>query len=186
MHFKQAKFSLAVPGDQLQQTDAELVGRFKAGDEQAFNEIVRRYQERIFTLIFRFVRDFDEAHDIAQETSIRVHAKLEGFRSASSPYTWIYKIALNLSLNYLRKKKLRSFFSLDDPAVPELAVQGGPDEDLVASEVRDQVDRAIGELPSRQRSIFYPAPIRSAFPPGNRRGVGVFRRQRAGRLLSRC
>ena len=95
----------------LEESDGDLVARFKSGDEQAFNIIVQRNQKRIFDLVFRFVRDFDETNDIAQETFIRVYAKLKGFRGASSLYTWLYRIALNLSLNHLRKKKnLRPFF----------------------------------------------------------------------------
>ena len=138
----------------MQQTDAELVSCFKAGEEQAFNEIVRRYQERIFDLVFRLLQDFDEAHDIAQETFIRAYDKLRGFRGESAPYTWFYRIALNLSINYLRKKKLRSFLSFDDSEVIDGATRGGPDEDLAAAELRGQVDAAIGLLPARQRSIF--------------------------------
>ena len=138
----------------IEEEDWDLVARFKGGDEQAFNIIVRRYQKRIFDLVFRFVRDFDETSDIAQETFIRAHAQLKGFRGASSLYTWMYRIALNLSLNYLRKKKLRSFLPFDDSEVIDGATQGGPDEDLAATELRGQVDAAIGRLPARQRSIF--------------------------------
>ena len=138
----------------LEESDGDLVARFKSGDEQTFNSIVQRYQKRIFDLVFRFVRDFDETNDIAQETFIRAYAKLKGFRGASSLYTWLYRIALNLSLNHLRKKKLRSFFSFDDPAVAEPIARGGPDEDLAAAQIRDQVGNAIEKLPPRQRSIF--------------------------------
>ena len=145
---------MLVAENPLEESDGDLVCRFKGGDEQAFNIIVRRYQKRIFNLVFRFVRDFDETSDIAQETFIRAHAQLKGFRGASSLYTWMYRIALNLILNHLRKKKLRSFFSFDDPAVAEPEAQGGPDEDLAASQIRDQVGKAIERLPARQRSIF--------------------------------
>ena len=61
---------------------------------------------------------------------------------------------MNLSLNHLRKKKLRSFFSFDDPAVAEPIARGGGDEDLAAAQIRDQVGNAIEKLPPRQRSIF--------------------------------
>ena len=61
-------------------SNQELVERFKAREEGAFNEIVRRYQERIFAFVFRMVHDFDDASDLAQETFIRAHAKIGGFR----------------------------------------------------------------------------------------------------------
>ena len=73
----------------LEESDGDLVARFKSGDEQTFNSIVQRYQKRIFDLVFRFVRDFDETNDIAQETFIRAYAKLKGFRGASSLYTYV-------------------------------------------------------------------------------------------------
>jgi hypothetical protein len=84
-------------------------------------------------LVFRLLQDFDEAHDIAQETFIRAHDKLKGFRGESTPYTWLYRIALNLSLNHMRKKKLRAFFSLDSMATQDLAAAGGPERDLDAA-----------------------------------------------------
>ena len=154
MKSAQVVLSTPHPGEQLHQTDEELVRRFKDGEEQAFNEIVRRFQERIFNLVFRLLQDFDEAHDIAQETFIRAHDKLKGFRGESTPYTWLYRIALNLSLNHMRKKKLRAFFSLDSMATQDLAAAGGPERDLDAAELRTQVDAAVGRLPGRQRSIF--------------------------------
>ena len=138
----------------FENSDGDLVARFNCRDEQAFNLIVRRYQKRIFDLVFRFVRDFDESSDIAQETFIRAHAKLKEFRGASALYTWLYRIAVNLSLNHMRKKKLRSFFSFDDPGVEEPIAEGGPEEDLAAVQIRAQVGRAIEKLPPRQRSIF--------------------------------
>ena len=61
---------------------------------------------------------------------------------------------MNMSINCLRKKKLRVFVGLDDPAVPQLRAQGGPEEDAAAVELRGQIEAAIAELPTRQRSIF--------------------------------
>ena len=116
---------MLVAENPLEESDGDLVCRFKSGDEQAFNIIVRRYQKRIFNLVFRFVRDFDETSDIAQETFIRAHAQLKGFRGASSLYTWMYRIALNLSLNHLRKKKLRSFFPSTIQLLPNPRLRGG-------------------------------------------------------------
>ena len=133
--------------------DRELVDRFRAGEELAFNEIVRRYQERIFGFVFRLVQDFDDANDLAQETFIRAYAKLSGFKGESGLYTWLYRIALNISINYMRKKRIRSFVSFDGVA-GSLASSGGPEQDLEESELQLRVDAAIAQLPARQRSIF--------------------------------
>jgi RNA polymerase sigma-70 factor (ECF subfamily) len=135
-------------------TDTELVRRFRDGHEQAFDQLVLRYQDRVLGLACRMVHDPDEASDIAQETFIRAYRELGRFRSQSTFYTWLYRIALNLSINYLRRKKIRSFLSLGDRAAQNLRSQGSPERDLELSESRRQVDAAIAGLPARQQSIF--------------------------------
>jgi len=148
-----------VPSEERSQvSDARLVSRFVAGEEKAFDEIVRRYQERVFSFAFRMLQDFDQADDVAQETFVRAYQKLGRFRGDSTLFTWLYRIAYNLSINCLRKKKLWSFISgfgagADSP-MDEIPAPRGPEEELNAYELRLQVDAAIGTLPSRQRSIF--------------------------------
>ena len=134
-------------------SDRDLVDRFKAGEERAFNEIVRRHQERVFGFVFRMVHDFDDASDLAQETFIKAYAKIGGFRGDSGLYTWLYRIALNITINFLRKKKLRTFVGFEGVA-ESLATPGGPEADLEDSQLQHQVDEAIARLPARQRSIF--------------------------------
>ena len=134
-------------------SDLELVARFKLGEERAFDEIIGRYQERILAFVFRMVHDFDDASDLAQEAFIKAHAKISGFRGESGFYTWLYRIALNISINFLRRKKLRSFVRFDGMS-ETLFSPGGPEADLYQSELQHQVDAAIARLPPRQRSIF--------------------------------
>ena len=142
------------PPDQTPDSDTDLLGRFRAGDETAFDEVVRRYQERVYQFVHRVVGDCEDAADITQETFIRAYGKLQEFRGDSSLFTWLYRIALNMSINLLRKKRLRSFVSLRDSAGPELWAQGGPEVDAAASRLRARVEDAIAGLPPRQRSIF--------------------------------
>jgi RNA polymerase sigma-70 factor (ECF subfamily) len=152
------------PSDPTPDSDTGLIDRFRSGDETAFEEVVRRYQERIFQFVHRVVRDTEEAADITQETFIRAYGKLGGFRGDSSLFTWLYRIALNMSINCLRKRKLRSFVPLWDSTESEFRpdefrpdefwAQGGPEEDMAASRLRTRVEEAISGLPPRQRSIF--------------------------------
>ena len=142
------------PPDQSPDSDTDLIDRFRAGDETAFEEVVRRYQARVYQIVYRVVRDGEDAADITQETFIRAYGKLKGFRGDSSLFTWLYRIALNMSINCLRKNKLRSFIPLWESAEHELWAQGGPEEDLSASRLRTRLEEAIDGLPARQRSIF--------------------------------
>ena len=144
--------------------DAELVDAALSGDDGAYSKIVRRYQQRVFNLAFRMVQDFDDAHDVAQDTFIRAHAKLGSFRKGSSLFTWVYRIALNNSINLLRKRNLHSFFSLDlwTEGTSEIlaanslltAPPGRADLGLEAAEIRERVATAVARLPARQRSVF--------------------------------
>jgi RNA polymerase sigma-70 factor (ECF subfamily) len=86
-------------------TDRELVDRARDGDAQAFGQLVRRHQQRIHRLALHLVRSRAEAEDVMQETFIRAYRALSRFDGRSEPYTWLYRIAINLSLNVLRSRK---------------------------------------------------------------------------------
>ena len=82
------------------ESDGPLVQRVRAGDNQAFELLVVKYQERIFRLIRRLLGNGDQVEDLAQEVFIRAYRSLGSFKGESSFYTWLYKIALNTCRNY--------------------------------------------------------------------------------------
>lgn len=86
-------------------TDAELVARAKAGNESAFRDLVLRYQKKIFYLAYRMTKDKDAADDLAQETFIRTYQALGRFKENYPFYTYIYRICMNLSINYHNRQK---------------------------------------------------------------------------------
>ena len=86
-------------------SDRELIERARQGDMAAFGELVRKHQPRIFRLAAHMLRDRSEAEDVAQETFIRAYQALARFDGRSEPYTWFYRIAVNLSLNHIRSRK---------------------------------------------------------------------------------
>jgi RNA polymerase sigma-70 factor (ECF subfamily) len=86
-------------------SDRDLVERTLRGDARAFNEIVLRHQKRIFRLTLHMLRDRAEAEDVTQETFVRAYGALARFDGRSEPYTWIYRIAVNLSLNAIRSRR---------------------------------------------------------------------------------
>lgn len=113
-------------------TDRELVEKAKAerakgGDTPAFGALVRRYQRRIFRLAFHIVRNGAEAEDVTQETFVRAYQAIDRFDGRSEPFTWLYRIAVNLSLNSIRARKAtRDTTSADDPRVEALLLETRP------------------------------------------------------------
>jgi len=92
-------------------TDSELVVKAKAGNENAFRQLVVRYQKKIFYLAYRMTKDKDAADDLAQETFIRTYQALGRFKENYPFYTYIYRICMNLSINYHRRQKLTMYES---------------------------------------------------------------------------
>jgi RNA polymerase sigma-70 factor (ECF subfamily) len=104
-------------------TDRDLVDRARSGDTDAFGELVRRHQQRIHRLAVHMLRDRAEAEDVTQETFIRAYRALARFDGRSEPYTWFYRITINLSLNRIRARKTAlANHDSDDPRLDGLLV----------------------------------------------------------------
>jgi RNA polymerase sigma-70 factor (ECF subfamily) len=142
------------------QDERELLRRLKAGDRSAFAEMVEHYSSRIFSLALRMMEDPAEAEEILQETFLRAAKHIGGFHEKSSLGTWLYRIATNLSLMRLRRKRPISI-SLDDSAeesiVPQLPAgdwSARPESELLNREARAEMRRAILALPDSLRVVF--------------------------------
>jgi RNA polymerase sigma-70 factor (ECF subfamily) len=139
-----------------QPTPSALVELARAGDSEAFSELMRRYRPNIYALALHLTGDAHDADDIAQDTFLRAYKSLVEFRAESEFYTWIYRIALNLSLNVQRRNVRRRAAPLDDPRVT-LAVQvdahGDPRR---AAELRQIYTRLVAALDALS------VPLRSA------------------------
>ena len=114
-HFGEADFPPpgAPAGAQTDSVERDLLRKAQAGDRGAYGRLVMIYQDRLFNAILRIVGDHDEAAELAQETFTRGLDKIESFRGEASPYTWLFRIATNLSISRLRKVQRRRTFSLD-------------------------------------------------------------------------
>jgi RNA polymerase sigma-70 factor, ECF subfamily len=136
-----------------QPDDLQLVREFQAGSERAFNELVLRHRKAIFGLAVGMLGNRDDADDLTQEVFVKVYQSLGAFRGDSAFYTWIHRICVNLCLNHLRHRKVRTFFGLDQTqsAEPEAA---RPDELTETSELSRRAQKAIAELPEKQRAVF--------------------------------
>lgn len=135
-------------------TDLELIEAFRNGDITGFNELVRRYQEKIYWIAKRVVGSHEDADDVAQDVFIRVHGALKDFRAESGFYTWIYRIAVNMSLNALRKKRLKEFIRFDEVEEILEHPDEGSDRRLLKKEYEEILKRAIERLPAKQKAVF--------------------------------
>ena len=109
-------------------TDRELVDRARQGDVESFAQLVRRHQPRIMRLALHMLRSRSEAEDVAQETFIRAYQALGRFDGRSEPYTWLYRIGVNLSLNTIRSRKTaRNAGDSTDPRLEALMVESRPE-----------------------------------------------------------
>lgn len=134
--------SAATPvGSAEDERDASAVRRCLAGDVEAFGELVERYERVIFTLVLRMVRDHDDASDLTQTIFVRAFERLRTFDPRYRFFSWLYRIAINQSLNHLQAR--RRFQEIDsgiDGAQPR------PDADCVQGEMTEHLHRALAAL----------------------------------------
>jgi len=106
-----------------ERTDRELMASAQQGDAEAFGTLMRRHQRRVYRLALQLVRSPAEAEDVTQDTFVRAYGAVERFDGRSEPFTWIYRIAVNLSLNVIRARKAgERSSSPDDPQIEALLV----------------------------------------------------------------
>ncbi|HYJ45747.1 MAG TPA: sigma-70 family RNA polymerase sigma factor [Pyrinomonadaceae bacterium] len=159
------RFGTAVPHTVVAEepvTDHALLQATRAGDEAAFAELVGRYRNQITSFIYRMLNDYDGAVDMAQETFVRVYQAADRYQTSYAFSTYIYRIATNLAISELRKRKRRRLVSLTgffqetegDEAREFDPADGVPLQDvaLVENERRRAVSRAIGTLPEKYRA----------------------------------
>ena len=139
--------------------DRVLVARALAGDAPAFAALVRRYQERVFRFVLRLCGTRDEALDLTQETFMKAHQALPGWRPEAQFRTWLFSIARNATLDVLRRRQRIAFVPLAEDApdgAGALPVPGAPPDERCADRQRlALLDRALRELPAEQREILW-------------------------------
>lgn len=133
--------------------DFELIKSFLNGDESSFNRLAVKYQEKIYWHARRMTGNHLDADEIVQEVLIVLYNKLKTFEFKSSLYTWIYTITNTRSINYLKKKSLRNFFSLDDITNKKFE-QKDVIDNLESKQKVDKIEKALQKLPVKQREVF--------------------------------
>mgnify|MGYP003291620591 CR=1 FL=1 len=135
-------------------TDKEIIATYRGGEPQrAFNEIVRAYSERLYWHVRSIVGSHDDTDDLLQDIFIKIWAALPSFRGEAQLFTWIWRIATNESLNFLKSRKKAATVSMDE--TPESASRI-PDEDarLDGDEAQRLLSVAVSKLPPVQRAVF--------------------------------
>ena len=146
---------------ELEQIDEdELVNRFQNGDIEAFNPLVRKYEKKIYNLIYQQIRDRETAKDISQEVFLKAFKALPHFKGGSAFYSWIYRIAINSSIDFQRQRnrsRVLTFEELPPDADDVLRMSDShpsPEKLLEEKELGKVIRKAVRELPPGQRQVF--------------------------------
>jgi RNA polymerase sigma-70 factor (ECF subfamily) len=141
--------------------DLTLVRRAQGDDVAAYDELVRRYQERIYATVYHMTSNHEDANDLVQETFIKAFRALKTFKGDSSFYTWIYRIAVNKTINFLKQRRNRLHMSLNDvdfnaendPDLVALVSERTPRRDLNLSELQEKLNAAMLKLSEHHRMV---------------------------------
>jgi RNA polymerase sigma-70 factor, ECF subfamily len=149
-----------VPSGDARTLNQQLVARILANDPGAFGEVYARYSTRVFNICYGMVRDVAIAEDLTQDTFLQAFRKISSFRGDSLLSTWLHRIAVNTTLMFLRREKIRPFeYSLNDTVETEDGDRterliGRDDRDLCGAPDRVTLQRAVDSLPEGYRMIF--------------------------------
>ena len=135
-------------------TDLELVEEVRNGRREAYTELMRRHQERVYWFVRKIVGTHEDADDVTQETFVKAYLNLGDFRGDSSFFTWIYRIALNGALNAVRKRQVVTYVREND-LISRLFPSGDdPHRELERKETETHLQQAVAGLPEKQRAVF--------------------------------
>ena len=144
-------------------SELDLVKRCQAGDTEAFDELVTRYRTRVFSMIYNMVHSEQDAWDLAQDSFLKAWKSIGRFRGQSSFYTWIYRIVMNVTIDWLRKKKIKGGDAEFDDAIQLREIDPAsktvpktealPHQLMERDEIRARIDNAIGQLSAEHRAV---------------------------------
>lgn len=141
--------------------DRQLIEQFQRGNTAVFDTLFTRYQKRTYRLVQRFVSNREDALDITQDAFIRAYQGLSDFKSQCQFYSWLYRITVNLCIDFLRKKARSEVMVYESDESEELPMANIPDlrsdspaKAVENKELRAQIRKAIRQLPPKQRQIF--------------------------------
>jgi RNA polymerase sigma factor (sigma-70 family) len=155
--------TLVASRERQQEADSDWtqVRRVQEGDVAAFDQLVMKYRERVYAVVYNMTSNREDASDLTQEAFIKAFQSINRFQGQSSFFTWLYRIAVNSTLTHLRKAKLRSFFSFEkiseDDKTTELLAQltdkKGADREYYVKELQEKLNEAMQKLSIKHRTV---------------------------------
>jgi RNA polymerase sigma-70 factor (ECF subfamily) len=151
-----------IPPDIVDETtDRELVARAQQQDVAAYDELVQRYYKKIYALLYNMTSNKEDAEDLIQEVFVKAYSALARFKGDSSFYTWVYRIAVNRAINYVKRRNKRAGPSLDnvdsgierDKSYVELSAKESPFRDATLSELQEKLNSALQKLSDKHRVV---------------------------------
>ncbi len=144
-----------------QPEELSLVQRARKGDLAAYDELIRRYQERIYATVYHMTANHEDANDLAQEAFIKAFQALKSFKGGSSFYTWVYRIAVNKTINFLKQRRNKAHMSLDDldfnaehdPDLVALISDKTPRREVNLGELQEKLNAAMQKLSEPHRLV---------------------------------
>lgn len=141
--------------------DRDLVDRARAGDTRAFDALILKYGDRLYGLVYNMTSHKEDTHDLLQDIFAKAYQSLRGFKGKSTFYTWIYQIATNLTLNFLKKRKRRTGPSLNDPnsgmeneaSLIDQDRGSNPEEGARLKELQRKLNEALQRLSENHRMV---------------------------------
>lgn len=135
--------------------DNVLISNIKNGDESSFDRLVVKYQKKIYYLACRLTNDHFAALDLSQTAFIKAYRSINKFQEKSDFYTWLYRITVNICLNYLKKKGRKKEVTYDDRlAASQVDLQPLPESSLQNKELQTAINEALNSLPPQQKITF--------------------------------
>jgi RNA polymerase sigma-70 factor (ECF subfamily) len=143
------------------ESDVELVKAARGGDMRAYDQLVQRYQERIYATVYHMTSNHEDANDLAQETFIKAYSALKSFKGDSSFYTWVYRIAVNKTINFLKQRKNKTSLSLNDldfniendPELVAFVSENTPRRAIALAELQGKLNAALQKLSDVHRMV---------------------------------
>lgn len=141
--------------------DAQLVARTQAGDATAFDDLVRKYTQRLYGLVYNMTSNHEDTNDLLQDIFAKAYRAIGGFQGKSSFYTWVHSIGVNMTINFLKKRGRRFHMSLDDidsgiqndKEFLELTASSNPVRDNDLMELQQRLNMAMQKLSNEHRAV---------------------------------